>query len=200
MTLAPAARRAVLPLLSLLPGVAFAHAGHETVTSFVAGLVHPLGGADHLLAMLAVGLWAATVLPAGRRWIAPLLFVGVMALAAALARSGLGLPAAGGLEPLLAGTVIALGALLVGGALIAPAAGLALTAAAGWLHGGAHGLEWGGSGPFAAHAAGFVLATLLLHGLGWGAGLWLQGHRNALARAGGALVSLAGLALLVARL
>lgn len=196
------AQLALLALLACGSGVASAHTGHaDAAMGFLAGFAHPLGGADHLLAMLAVGLWAAAALPPGRRWLAPLLFVGTLTLGAALAHHGFGLPLGGGsLELLIAGSVLLLGALLVGVDGVRPLAGLALTAAAGLLHGTAHGLEMAGGLSFVAYAAGFALASAALHAVGLGAGQVLVRIRVAALRLAGAAVGLWGALLLVARM
>jgi urease accessory protein len=210
MSLSPLLRRAASPAtaaLMLAAGTALAHTGHDDVhadagAALFAGLSHPVGGADHLLAMVAVGLWAAAALPAGRRWQAPAVFVGTMVAAALAAQAGVGLPAGGLLEVLIAASVVLLGAMLVAGHRLAPAAGLGLTALAALLHGSAHGLEFAGAAPaaFAAYAGGFALATALLHGLGLAAGSALQSLRGAALRVAGVGVGSAGLVLLATRL
>jgi urease accessory protein len=82
-------KKALIATVALLPGVALAHTGHE-VSGFISGLAHPVGGADHLLAMLAVGLWAARL--GGRAlWLVPLAFVATMLLGNLLALSGVSL-------------------------------------------------------------------------------------------------------------
>jgi len=194
-------RRGALVLLAAGSGVAFAHPGHPDASmGFAAGFLHPLGGADHLLAMVAVGLWAAAALPPRRRWVAPLLFVATLTLGAALAHGGLALPLGGALELLIAGSVVLLGAMLVGVDRVRPAAGLVLTAAAGLLHGTAHGLEMSGGLSFVAYAGGFALASALLHAAGLGAGQALVRMRMAALRVAGAAVGLWGALLLLARL
>ena len=199
-------RCATALLLAAAPLAALAHTGHADPTlGFAAGLAHPFGGADHLLAMLAVGLWSTAALPAGRRALAPALFVGAMALAATLAQAGRLAPLHGALEhgaleALLAASVLLLGALLVGGARVAPPLGLALSALAGALHGSAHGLEMAGGLSFAAYAAGFVLASAILHAVGLGTGVMLLRWRGGALRVAGWLVGLTGAAMLAVRL
>jgi len=95
-------------LLSLASG-ASAHAGGAAAGGLAAGLLHPLLGPDHLLALLAVGIWAASV--GGRTaWLAPALFLACMAGAAGLSAGGVALP---GVEGALAVSVLALGLLLI---------------------------------------------------------------------------------------
>jgi len=173
-------------LLGLLAtaGAAQAHTGHGT-SSLFEGLVHPLG-ADHLLAMIAVGLWSATSLPAGKVWQGPATFMLALLAGAALGIAGLTMPM---LDQLIALSVVLFGALLVLGRLHMPAyIGLGLVAAAASLHGLAHGAEAPASG-FATYAIGFLATTVLLHITGAAAGL---GIRRYLARQSTWLLAAAG--------
>lgn len=195
--------RALLAMALLaLAGTAQAHVGHaeEHAATFLSGLAHPVSGMDHLLAMVAVGLWSAVALPVRRNWQAPALFVGVMALGALLAQGGLALPLGASLELLIAASVVLLGALLLSGAVLPQALGLSLVGAAALLHGTAHGLEMAVGASFMAYGAGFVLATALLHLGGRGLGVLLERARAGLPRVAGALIGGAGLALLAARI
>ena len=89
--------RMLLPVLLLIPSLGLAHSGAGAQGSFAAGAAHPLSGADHVLAMLAVGLWAALL--SGRAlWLLPAGFVGAMALGFGAATQGVPLPA---VEPLI---------------------------------------------------------------------------------------------------
>lgn len=159
---------------------ALAHPGHDN-GGLVAGLIHPFTGADHLAAMVAVGLWAATR-PARQAWLAPAAF---MATLTAGAVAGVSFGAIPGVETMVAASVLALGALLVLAMRLSAGAALGLIGATGALHGMAHGAE--ASGQLPAYFAGFLLSSALLHGMGWLAG------RTLFARAQGRLV--AGLAL-----
>ena len=173
-------------LLSLLAtaGAAQAHTGHGT-SSLFEGLTHPLG-ADHLLAMVAVGLWSATALPAGKVWQGPATFMLALVASATLGAMGLSVPF---LEPLIALSVVLFGALLVMSPVQVPATlGLGLVAAAASLHGLAHGAEAPVSG-FATYAVGFLLTTAVLHATGAAAGL---GLRRYLARQSDWLLATAG--------
>ena len=157
-----------LPLL-LAPSVALAHPGHGF--GFDAGFLHPLTGADHLLAMVGVGLWAATL--GGRaRWALPAGFLAAMALAGALAMNvGLGV-AAQAVQPAIIASVILLGA-VVALAVRAPlAVALPLVGLFGLAHGAAHGAEMVGNGLIFGVA--MLLATALLHGAGLALGLSLN--------------------------
>lgn len=154
-------RALVAALLGGAATLASAHTGHGT-NSFAEGLAHPFG-IDHLLAMVAVGLWSAAALPGARRWWAPVVFMAAMALGAGAGLLGLGLP---GIEHALALSVAVLGAMLVAPRAVPARAGLAAIAGAALLHGLAHGAElpWGAAP--AAYAAGFLATTAALHGLG----------------------------------
>lgn len=180
--------------LTVLAGTASAHPGHGD--GLAAGLAHPLLGADHLFAMLAVGLWSAAALPQGERRSGPAIFLGMLALGAVLGSNGLALPM---LEPLLALTLLVLAAMIGGAARLPVAPGLALVGLAGALHGMAHGAELPMGHPFLAYAAGFLATSATLHV----AGLWLARHvigaqlwRWRMAAAG---LGLGGVALLIGR-
>ncbi|THF63030.1 HupE/UreJ family protein [Pseudothauera nasutitermitis] len=181
--------RVLIPLgLALASGSALAHPGHETA-SFFSGFSHPLGGPDHLLAMLAVGLYAAR--QAGRqRWALPAAFVLAMLAGAGLGALGLALPA---VETGIAASVLVLGLLIAFAARLPMAAAVVLVAAFALFHGHAHHAEMG-DGTLAAYAVGFALATALLHGAGYLIGRWLPATPWAqrTQRAAGALIAGAG--------
>jgi urease accessory protein len=162
-------RTAALLGLLVTAGAAQAHTGHGT-SSLFEGLAHPLG-ADHLLALLAVGLWSATKLPAGKVWQGPATFMLALLASAALGLQGVTVPF---LEQLIALSVVLFGALLVLCRLQMPVSlGLGLVAAAASLHGLAHGAETPVTG-FAAYALGFLLTTAVLHTTGVAAGLAIR--------------------------
>lgn len=190
-------RLSLLALLACTAGAASAHPGHGLGSGFMAGLAHPLGGLDHLLAMVAVGLWSAAVLPAGRRWWGPAAFAGAMLTGAVLGAAGLALPA---LEAGIAASVVLLGLLLAGPARLGAAGGALLVGAAGLAHGMAHGVEAPPAALFAAYVAGFGLSTLALHGLGLAAGARMRGWSTGAWRVTGFALSLAGTLLLAARI
>jgi urease accessory protein len=182
-------RLAFLPAL-LLSTPALAHPGHGA-EGFAAGLAHPLMGLDHVLAMVAVGLWAA--MRGGKAmWAWPLAFVGGMVTGFLLTQSGIALPA---LETMIAGTLIGLGGALALGLAAPVALGAGLIGLFGALHGFAHGLEIHGAMlPF---AAGFTLATAALHGLGLALGLAAARLASLpLLRIAGGGVAVAGIALI----
>lgn len=196
-----ATSRVALVLSLALAGPAQAHVGHELTTSFTSGLGHPASGLDHLLAMVAVGLWAAGALEAGRRWLAPASFVGAMVLAAAATmQAASNLPM---LEAAIATSVVLLGALMLAGRRVPAGAALTLVAAAGALHGAAHGLELPPDGSGLPYALGFVAATSLLHAVGLGVGAILRrgadGGARQLPKLLGLAVGFGGMALVMAR-
>jgi urease accessory protein len=149
-------------LLTLLATPALAHTGAGAVHGFTAGLAHPLFGLDHLLAMVAVGLWAG--LSGGRAVMAyPLAFVAVM-IAGAIAGMVMGsLP---GMEWGIAFSVVALGAAVAMRLPVSLAAGAALCGGFALFHGWAHGAELPAGASAASYIAGFALATAGLHAIG----------------------------------
>lgn len=180
-----------LPLLAMsLP--AAAHTGHET-GGFDAGLLHPVAGLDHLLAMLMVGLWAALLARRERRSVAllPASFLVALLGGAVLGFTGIIPPF---LETGIAVTVIALGGVLLAALRPALPIGIATVAIAGLLHGVAHGAELPASVAPAVYAAGFLVTTGLLHAIGVFVGNMLlrRGGERAL-RAVGATGVVAGL-------
>lgn len=164
-----------------------AHTGHATDTLW-SGLVHPFG-LDHLLAMLAVGVWAMLALPREQRWAGPLGFMAALVVGALLGAAGLGTSL---LEPAIALSVAGMGVLLFMSRQALPkAVGLSVVTAIGVLHGLAHGAE-APAGGMAAYALGFLLTTAALHLGGMAMGLSLQrlaaeGRRWALASASAVL-------------
>ncbi|WP_341317405.1 HupE/UreJ family protein [Paraburkholderia sp. IMGN_8] len=171
----------------LFPVIAFAHIGQGDISGgLLAGFRHPISGLDHVVAMVAVGLWGAQL---GRPaiWVLPVTFPIVMAFGAVL--GGLGVPIPG-IEVGIALSALALGA-AVALALTPPLwiAGL-LVALFAICHGHAHGAELPGSANAMTYAIGFVAATGTLHALGILIGTvnrWKAGGYAL--RAGGALIS-----------
>ena len=188
-------RVAAAAILVAIPGAALAHPGHDA-GGFAHGLVHPLGGLDHVLAMVAVGLYAA--LPGGRAlWLVPATFVGVMAIGGALGAAGYPLPY---VETGIALSVIVLGLAVALRVSLPTLGAMALAGLFAIFHGHTHGAEMplGVSG--VTYAAGFMLATALLHGAGIAIGLVagrLAEHGGwRVAQAAGGAMALAGIALL----
>lgn len=151
----------ILALASLLvASPAMAHDGHGS-GGFAMGLAHPFSGADHMLAMIAVGLFAA--LRGGRAvWAWPAMFVSAAGLGFLGARYGVALPL---VEPMILASVLVLGLLVAAAVPVAMAPGVALVALFGLFHGQAHAFE-AGSQSIAAFAAGFLLASAGLHAAG----------------------------------
>lgn len=154
---------AILPLLGALlfmAGPALAHVGEgSSAGGFLAGLVHPVFGPDHVVAMVAVGLWGA-MLGAPAIWLLPVVFPLVMAMGSIAGALGVPLP---GVEAGIALSGIVLG-LAVAAALRPPLAVAAvLVGAFAVLHGHAHGAEQPAGGDPFAYVAGFVTGTGALH-------------------------------------
>ena len=182
--------------LVLLPIGAQAHVGGEGgAGGFISGLLHPVLGADHVVAMVAVGLWGAILgLPA--IWILPVTFPLVMAFGGVLGMAGVSIPA---VEQGIALSAIVLGALV---ALARPVplwlAGIIVGVFA-IFHGHAHGTELPGSANAVTYAIGFVIATGLLHLVGIGFGTLARSAIGMkLVRAGGGVIALAGVYFLFA--
>lgn len=182
--------------LLALAGTAWAHGGETAVgaegpwTAFVAGFLHPLTGPDHIIAMVAVGLWGA-VLGAPALWLLPVVFPLVMALGGALGLLGLPLP---GVEIgiALSGVLLGLAVLLRWRAPLAVAA--LLVGGFAVFHGHAHGTELPQAANPLVYSLGFVTATGLLHlgGVAFGAlTRWPAGWLAV--RAAGGLIAAGGL-------
>ncbi|MEX2452044.1 MAG: HupE/UreJ family protein [Rhodospirillales bacterium] len=189
---------AVVLIADALTGkAALAHTGdlnlHTPAGGFLSGFTHPLFGWDHVAAMVAVGLWGA-FLGTPALWILPVVFPLIMAVGGALGVLGVPLPA---VETGIAVSAVVLGA-LIAFAVRAPlwiAALIVGTFAV--FHGHAHGTELPRAVNPAVYAAGFVVATGLLHLLGLGVGLAANRPAGAIAvRVGGALIAGAGIAFL----
>lgn len=164
-------RAFLLGAAMLLAGTStsFAHLNPAEHGSFAAGLSHPMFGADHILVMLAVGIWAAQI--GGRAIVGvPAAFVGCMALGFVLALSGVALPF---VEPAILASVVAIGLLVAAAVRLPVAACAGVVGLFALFHGHAHGGELGAATAL-AYGAGFVLATAFLHAVGVGAGLLLQ--------------------------
>lgn len=183
-------RKLILAAALLAPTTALAHPGHGA-GSFLAGALHPVSGADHLLAMIAAGLWAAQT--GGRAvWAMPATFVGVMVLGGMTGAAGLPFPV---VEPMILASIILLGAVVALAARLPLSLALPMLALFGAAHGWAHGVAAPSAG-LPAYAAGFAATTAALHGAGLGLGLALQrlaGLR--LTRVAGGVAAMAGLAL-----
>jgi urease accessory protein len=180
-------RFATLALIAA-PGAALAHTGIGSVHGFSAGLLHPLGGFDHVLAMVAIGLWAGAS-GGAMRWALPTAFLAGMAGGGVLGMAGLGMPM---VEAGILASLIVLGALVASGVRASALVALPMALLFGSLHGHAHGSEGMVS---MGYAAGFMLATAALHGLGLALN---QGAGARAVRLAGGAAACAGLALLLA--
>lgn len=168
---------------------AMAHAGTGLAGGFIAGFLHPLSGADHMLAMVSVGLWGA-ILGEPLLYLLPVIFPGLMVLGAILGMAGVPVPP---VEWGIAVSVLALGACVAGAWRLPAWAAMAAVAGFGLFHGYAHGKELPSAADPFGYSAGFVLATGFLHVLGIGLGLvtrWPQGLR--MIRATGAGIAIMG--------
>ncbi len=153
-------------LFMFTAGEASAHTGLETGFTLVDGALHPLGGLDHLAAMISVGLWAA--LAGGKRlWVWPVAFVIMMLVGGFMGHAGIELPV---VEPAIALSVIVLGLAVALGLKTPVALGATLVGAFALFHGHAHGAEAPATGWY-GYAAGFAAATVLLHVAGIAIGL-----------------------------
>lgn len=167
----------------------YAHTGTLQVSGFWHGLSHPFTGVDHLLAMLAVGIWAVQL--GGRAvWLVPVTFVSVMSVSGLATMGRIAPPL---IEPAIVLSVLLLGILIMAVIRVPLAAGAALVGVFAVFHGAAHGMEVPVAISGAAYALGFTAATALLHvcGLGLG-GLLARLDRLDLVRYLGGAVTLGG--------
>ena len=182
---------AVTLLMLVAPGgLAHAHVQTGEASGFLTGVGHPVSGLDHVVAMIAVGLWGAQ-LDAPALWLLPVTFPMMMALGGLVGLLGVALP---GLEVGIAASAVVLG-LVVMFALRPPlAVAVALVAVFAIFHGHAHGTELPPGQSALLYSMGFVVATGCLHGVGIAIGVihrWRWGQT--LLRAVGAVVAVAGI-------
>lgn len=186
-------RRFVLaPVFWLFPALAYAHSAAGAVSGFGAGFLHPITGVDHVLAMLAVGLWGAE-LEGKAIWMLPITFPLIMSLGAVAGILGV---------PMIAVEIGITASVIVLGSVIAlnfrPNAGVA-TAIVGCFaifHGYAHGAELPHQTSAFEFCTGFVVATGMLHLCGIGVGLVTHlPHGLKVLRSGGAAIATAGIVL-----
>ena len=186
--------RLITAALTLIPTAAFAHTGVGDAHGFVTGFAHPVGGLDHVLAMVTVGIFAWQL--GGRAlWLVPATFVLAMAAGAVLGMAQLPLPF---VEIGIAISVIVLGAVVAFARGTPIALAVALVGMFAIFHGHSHGTEVAFDAGASAYVAGFMLATALLHvaGIALGCAIGRIADSRAAYRLGGALVALAGLAIL----
>ena len=189
-----------LALLALTPVLAQAHPMPGEVHSFMGGLTHPLRGLDHILAMVAVGLWAAQL--GGRAlWLVPAAFVSLMTLGGALGMTGLPLPlftSNASVETGIMLSILVFGLLIVTAVRLPVFAGMALVGLFALFHGHSHGTELPAAASGLTYAVGFIVATAFLHACGVALGLIAQKKLPAPAlRIAGAAIVAAGICLWV---
>ncbi len=184
----------ILSLLFLLPGVAIAHTGVGETTGFVHGFSHPTGGADHLLVMVAVGLWAVQI--GGRAlWVVPSTFVILMILGGALGFSGISVPF---IEEGILVSVLVLGVLIAGAFKFPVIFSALIVGFFALFHGHAHGIEMPVAIGATSYSIGFALATAILHTAGIASGTFLQKtNLEKVNRFAGGAIALSGIYLAV---
>lgn len=183
----------VAMILVAVSSAAFAHTGHS-VSGGSAGWMHPFSGLDHMLAMLAVGLWAAQ--SAGRSvWLLPAAFMSALTAGAVVSMNWhYPVPA---LETGIALSVLAIGLLIALSVRLTVAISVGITALFGMFHGYAHGLELPESATPLTYAIGFLSATALLHFSGILAGTLMREKYALLAKISGGAIAVVGIELLV---
>jgi urease accessory protein len=177
-------------LLLAMPALALAHEESGQAAGFLAGLVHPVSGLDHVVAMVAVGLWGAVLGPPAI-WVLPVAFPLVMALGGLMGLLGVPVPA---VEIGIALSAVVLGALVLAEARPPLWVAALVVAAFAVFHGHAHGRELPSGASALLYSLGFVVATGLLHAVGIALGVahrWAAGR--AVVRVAGAGVALVGL-------
>ena len=172
------------------PSSAWAHIQAGEAAGFVSGLHHPISGWDHVLAMVAVGLWGAQ-LGAPAIWLLPVIFPMVMALGGMVGLLGIKLP---GVEIGIALSALVLGTMVLAQKRPPLAVAAVIVGVFAIFHGHAHGTELPAGQSGLLYSMGFVMATGCLHGVGIGIGLihrWAAGR--AILRLAGATVAVAGI-------
>jgi urease accessory protein len=177
-----------------------AHTGIGGTAGFAHGFGHPFSGLDHILAMVAAGLYAAHL--GGRSiYLVPLAFMAMMAVGGALGIVGIGVPY---VETGIALSVIVFGAALAVPFRLSTAAAMCLVGFFALFHGHAHGAEMPVDAAGLEYGLGFVLATGVLHvigiGIGLGTGLVAERYSGRIAQVSGAGMAIAGTVLLAGML
>ncbi|MFQ5560031.1 MAG: HupE/UreJ family protein [Thermodesulfobacteriota bacterium] len=188
--------RVLLALLAalLLPTLAHAHTGAGHGTGLLHGIGHPLGGLDHILAMAAVGIWAAQTSDRAV-WAVPTTFVTVMAVGGAMGLAGTAIPF---VEHGIVMSVLILGVLIMAAVRLPLAASAAVIALFALFHGHAHGAETPAALSGVSYGIGFILTTTVLHVSGIFFGLSLQkSARLQTVQYAGAAIAAGGVFLLI---
>lgn len=186
-------RCAVVVMLTLAAGMASAHEGTGVAGGFASGFLHPILGWDHVIAMVAVGLWGA-FLGKPAIWILPIVFPLVMAFAGALGVMGVPVPA---VETGIAVSAVVLGVMIAIAAKPPIAIAAVIVGMFAIFHGHAHGTELPNAANALAYSLGFVIATGLLHvgGIAFGSLTRCPAGETAV-RAAGAVIALLGVGFL----
>jgi urease accessory protein len=178
-----------LAIAALIASPAGAHDGTGLPGGFVAGILHPLTGPDHMLAMVSVGLWGAFL---GRPliYLLPMVFPGMMVVGAAVGMAGVALPP---VEVGIAISVLALGMMILFAVRAPIGVAVSVVGLFALFHGYAHGAELPSAADPIGYSAGFVLCTGLLHVVGIALGLVRRLPAGTIVlRAGGALIAVCG--------
>ncbi|MFI0848784.1 HupE/UreJ family protein [Mesorhizobium sp. IMUNJ 23232] len=181
---------------ALLPTAALAHTGVGHTSGFMHGFAHPISGLDHILAMIMVGVFA-WLLGGRALWLVPATFVLVMAIGGVLGVAGIEVPY---VETGIALSVVVLGVVVALGVKAPVAMAMGLVGLFAIFHGHAHGAEMPEDAGSLAYAAGFMIATALLHAAGIGIGLLIgkvsESYGPAVVRTAGGAAAVAGVGLL----
>jgi urease accessory protein len=183
-------------LVTLTPSLALAHVGVDKTSGVAHGFMHPVSGFDHILAMVAVGLFAAHL--GGRAlWLVPLSFVAMMAFGGVLGMAGIGLAY---VEIAIGLSVVVLGIIVATRVNPPVAIAMALVGFFAIFHGHAHSAEMPETASGLAYGVGFILATALLHAVGIGVGILIgragQRYSRTISQIAGGAMALAGIAIL----
>jgi urease accessory protein len=179
-----------LMLLFIFPEPSSAHVEGNVTGGFLSGLAHPVSGLDHVLAMIAVGLWGAQ-LGNPAMWLLPVAFPMMMAFGGMLGLIGLPIP---GIEVGIAVSAIVLGVMVLAEAKPQLSIALLIVAFFAVFHGHAHGTELTEGESALFYSIGFVISTGCLHGIGIAIGLlhfWETGKKAI--RVAGAIVACGGI-------
>ena len=180
-----------ISLIATMTVPAFAHvSAMHSVHGFEAGFAHPFMGLDHLLAMLAVGIWAAQQRGTSL-WLLPVVFPLAMTAGAMMGINAMALPF---VEPGIAVSVLVLGLLIASTAKLPKFMSVGLVSMFAIAHGYAHGIEMGAGDSAIEFGAGFILATVLLHATGLIAALSANRYlNNAVNRIAGVSIAMVGM-------
>lgn len=184
-------------LAVLLPEVAHAHVNAGETVGFWHGLQHPIGGLDHILAMLAVGLWAAQI-GGSATYLVPLTFVSVMALGGILGIGGVTVPF---VEQGIIASDLILGGLVLLATRLPLKASMGIVGVLAIFHGYAHGAEMPQEASAILYATGFILSTAILHLSGMGTAILIKNLlQEKMVRIAGGGILLGGMYVLISSL